>query len=102
MPRPADDFVRELAGAEDVLRSLNLIPVCSVATQISGADSLISIGYRATLRGALGLLLASGERVVRVDDDRGSVPGFVDLDMIKAASVDGWLPSPRGRVVNLD
>jgi osmoprotectant transport system ATP-binding protein len=91
--RPADAFVRELVGADDVLRRLSLIPSAAIATQGSEDVSPIALDAGASLRDALSLLLESRASSVRVQNGDGSSLGSVDLEMIRAASVDGWSPA---------
>jgi osmoprotectant transport system ATP-binding protein len=90
--RPADDFVRELVGAEDVLRRLSLVPAASVARQSSESTTGPATGPGASLRDALSLLLESGAPEVRLEPLDGSPDMAIDLAIIKAASVAGWTP----------
>jgi osmoprotectant transport system ATP-binding protein len=91
--RPANDFVRDLVGADDVLRRLSLIPAAAIASSSVNGTTSLSIESTATLRDALGLLLESRAPSVRVSNRDGSVAGYLDLAAIQSASVEGWTPS---------
>jgi osmoprotectant transport system ATP-binding protein len=91
--RPADDFVRDLVGADDVLRRLSLIPLAAVARPLNGTLPPAELDTSSTLRDALNLLLESGEPSLRVIDAAGTAVGQVDLATIQQASVEGWTPT---------
>lgn len=91
--QPVDDFVRDLVGADDVLRRLSLIPLAAVVRASNGSLPPNDLTLESTLRDALHVLLESGEDSLRVVDAGGQPVGVVDLDAIQAASVEGWLPS---------
>ena len=69
---PANDFVADLVGANDVLRRMSLIPVASAASE-RGTRSQPDdeqIAGSAFLRDAIGQLVESGaDRLVVVDED---------------------------------
>jgi osmoprotectant transport system ATP-binding protein len=91
--RPADDFVRNLVGADDVFRRLSLIPLQAVARPLNGSVPALELGPGSTLRDALNVLLESGEPALRVIGASGDPIGQVDLATIQAASVEGWTPA---------
>jgi osmoprotectant transport system ATP-binding protein len=99
MARPADPFVQELLGTEDVLRRLSLVPVRqalaarTLAAQ-AGGDSLpmaapvgppATIGLDEDLRTALGQLLSGGAQTLEVRDEAGIVVGRIGFDDLRAA-----------------
>jgi osmoprotectant transport system ATP-binding protein len=87
---PADAFVSDLVGAEDVLRRLSLVPVAAVARPLAGAapdDGAPHVNRTANLRAALGTLLESGRPSVTVIDEDAHPVGTLDLQSIQAASV---------------
>ena len=91
--RPADDFVRDLVGADDVLRRLSLIPVTAVARTDPALGTARSVPASASLRDALSALLESGDQELTVKNEDGDSIGMVDLNAVMAASVEGWQPS---------
>ncbi|MEI2776506.1 MAG: ABC transporter ATP-binding protein [Tetrasphaera sp.] len=82
---PVDDFVRELIGADDMLRRLGLLPVAAAALRPSGAaphPTQQSIPSSSNLRTALSLLLQSGADAITVVDAQGRPLGdltFADI-----------------------
>ncbi len=83
---PADDFVSELVGAEDVLRKLSLLAVETVMLPIAlypspSGEPVLPEG--SSLREALGLLLSSNYDFLTVIDDKGNPVGIVDLPSIR-------------------
>jgi osmoprotectant transport system ATP-binding protein len=85
---PADAFVADLVGADDVLRRLSLIPISSVL-QPPGDPDGATIARSSDLRAALGLLMETGSSTVDVVDDHGSRVGQVGLAEILKASAGG-------------
>jgi len=88
LSHPADDFVRDLVGASDVLRRLSLIPVRDAFQ--SGTPDLTEscppVAASVDLRAALNLLLDCGApRLVVVDADARPI-GTLDLEAIQRAS----------------
>lgn len=61
---PKDDFVRDLIGADDMVRRLGMLPVSAAPLQplssISVSSTMPTIGQTNDLRAALALLLRSG------------------------------------------
>ena len=90
---PANDFVRDLVGAQDVLRRLSLLPVAAV-TQLNPPGTsrdtvpadLPTIARSTNLRTALGILLESGAARVTVVDEDARPVGSLDLATIQASS----------------
>jgi len=97
--RPADDFVAELVGADNVIRRLGLISVSSAMVPLTrtatSADPTVS--RNASLRAALSQLLEQDpDTLVVVDDDARPV-GEITLDAIQALSTtDVALTEPSG------
>lgn len=87
---PADEFVADLVGADDVLRRLSLVSVAAAVRPLAGelvraSEPTVAVSDR--LRAALSALLESGApRVVVVDADASPV-GTLDLRAIQDASV---------------
>jgi osmoprotectant transport system ATP-binding protein len=86
LAQPRDSFVRQLTGADDMLRRLSLLSVSAVlAMRPESVEQ--SRGSRATgeatlrphddLRSALGRMLSSGASALEVVDDAGTVIGQV-------------------------
>lgn len=93
---PADEFVADLVGSDDVLRRLSLLGVQSVMSspdepgEVEGAPELPAT---ATLREALGLLLSSDSDVLVVKGNDGARVGMLTLEAIKKAThKDDGLP----------
>jgi osmoprotectant transport system ATP-binding protein len=82
---PADQFVADLVGAEDVLRRMSLISVASAAGNDgpTGADG--EIAGSAMLRDALGQMVESGADHLTVLDDDGQPAADLSLADIRAA-----------------
>ncbi len=89
--QPANAFVAELVGSENVMRRLELQPLTSAVRPLDGSVSPArvdepSIPASAPARLALSLLLESaGDRLIVVNDDAHPV-GWVDLDAIHEIS----------------
>ncbi len=88
---PADAFVADLVGAEDVLRRLSLIEVASVARPHAPGDPMSpeipAISRHGMLREALALVLETGApQLVVIDEDANPV-GLLGLRDIQQASV---------------
>ena len=86
LTHPADVFVAELAGADDVLRRLSLIPVTELMKPLD-ADGTgnATIDARENARTALGLLLREGGRGLTVEDS-GRPVGRIDLQDLEATT----------------
>ena len=85
--RPADAFVAELVGADDVLRRLSLVTVQSIARPLAESPGAAPrIHASADARAALSLLLenrAAGLIVVDADD---APIGWLDLAAIETVT----------------
>jgi osmoprotectant transport system ATP-binding protein len=96
--RPRDTFVRDLVGAEDMLRRLSLITVGEVlAAGEHGGDAvastrpeprLASIGPADDLRSALSQLLRSGADALAVVGADGRQLGVISFDDMRAITQD--------------
>ena len=88
--RPADAFVAELVGADDILRRLSLVSVEACAVPIAPHDEVgpdePAIDLPMRVRPALSLLLETGapRLIVRTE---GKPVGYLDLPAIQAVSV---------------
>ena len=82
---PADSFVRELVGAEDVLRRLSLIPVTQVM-DASTCGSSMSVPSTAHLRDALSILMETRLSAIDVVDESGKPIGQIGLNQVLNAS----------------
>ena len=83
--QPADDFVADLVGANDVLRRLSLIRVADVLQPID-IEARETIPADADLRMALAQLIEQGTTALAVVDDNTHVVGSVNLGTIEQAS----------------
>ena len=87
---PANDFVADLVGANDVLRRMSLIPVASAAIERDGRlqPDDEQIAGSAFLRDAIGQLVESGaDRLVVVDED-GRPKSEITMGNIQDAITD--------------
>jgi osmoprotectant transport system ATP-binding protein len=83
---PADDFVRELLGTDDVLRRLGLLPVSSAMSPSDGAPhDGPALAPDQTLRDALSALLASSAVSLPVVED-GRTVGVITLEALREYS----------------
>jgi osmoprotectant transport system ATP-binding protein len=90
LTHPADDFVADLLGTEDVLRRLSLLSVLAVmqpyvptGPRPQGSPTLPTT---ATMREALGLLLSTGTDSLTILDPEGRPQGIVNLEAIRQAT----------------
>ena len=77
LAKPADDFVRKLVGADNILRQFEYLPV-TTALEPAGDTAAERIGADTPLLTALLRLMASGETELLVEED-GEVRGHVTL-----------------------
>jgi osmoprotectant transport system ATP-binding protein len=82
---PADDFVADLVGANDVLRRLSLIRVADVLQPVD-IEARETIPAAADLRAALAQLMEQGTASLAVVDDNMEIVGSVNLGTIEQAS----------------
>ncbi|PZR97231.1 MAG: ABC transporter ATP-binding protein [Candidatus Chloroheliales bacterium] len=98
LTRPANQFVSQLVGAEDVLRRLSLLGVDDVLEPLTSplaASHALTISLHDDLRHALGLILTSGSDVLRVVDDEGNPHGQITLAALRQlTSADHISPPP--------
>lgn len=88
LTQPADDFVRELVGADDMVRQLSLLRVDKAMDPLPAdhaAGDHLTIRCDDNLRRALSLLLQSGASTLTVEDD-GAPIGLLTLDNIRAST----------------
>jgi len=88
LTQPADDFVRELVGADDMVRQLSLLRVDKAMDPLPAdhaAGDHPTICCDDNLRRALSLLLQSGASALTVEDD-GAPIGLLTLDNIRAST----------------
>ncbi len=85
LTHPANEFVAQLTGSNDVLRRLSLQPVASVMLPWSGElnSRMSSVTPTTDLREALGLLLSSQSEELAVLDDEGMPVGRLTLSAIR-------------------
>jgi len=89
LSNPADDFVADLMGADDVLRRLSLLSVSSIMQPSPASPrqgTLPTISSTATLREALNLLLSSSADSLAVTGEDGQPVGMLDLSTIRRAT----------------
>ncbi len=99
LTHPANQFVSQLVGADDVLRRLSLLSVAQAmqpapAAMVAGA---VSVGLGDDLRHALGLLLANGGDVLPVVDEGGAVRGQITLATLRHLTSMGQQPTGVGQ-----
>jgi osmoprotectant transport system ATP-binding protein len=91
LARPADEFVYQLVGADDIVRQLSLVRVESGMRPLPAAaeeirlGSLPTISCDADLRSALSRLLRTGNETLLVHDD-GTPVGLLTLDDIRSSA----------------
>ncbi len=84
---PADDFVRELIGADDMLRRLGMLQVSAVPLRPIGSAPHLTqqtVAGNSSLRTALSLLLQSGADAITVADEQGRPLGELTFADIRA------------------
>jgi osmoprotectant transport system ATP-binding protein len=90
LSNPADEFVADLVGSEDVLRRLSLLSVQSVMSPLrEGAvpqSDSSTLPVDATLRDALGILLSADTDTLTIVSEQGQPVGTLSLDAIKKAT----------------
>jgi osmoprotectant transport system ATP-binding protein len=84
LTEPADDFVRSLLGADDVLRQLSLVSVTAVMEPLNGwkVDGKPAVAESADVRSALSTLIAHGASEAAVTDAAGAPVGRVTLQAV--------------------
>ncbi len=86
--RPADQFVADLVGADDVLRRMSLISVASAAGNDSPQGAPGEIAGSAMLRDALGQMVEIGADHLTVVDDDGRPTADLSMEDIRVAVGD--------------
>ncbi|RVU15283.1 ABC transporter ATP-binding protein [Methylobacterium oryzihabitans] len=89
LARPADAFVEEFVGADRWLRRLALIPATAARSPEKATDDAPRLPGGASLKDALGLLLAGGSERVGL-----ATEGSVTLTSLRAAAVAPTRDSP--------
>ncbi|PID86939.1 MAG: ABC transporter ATP-binding protein [Chloroflexi bacterium] len=91
LSHPADQFVSNLVGADDIVRQLSLIRAETAMEPLANngkADNYPTIAYNANLRTALSLLLGTHATALTVMDD-GSPVGLLTLQGIQSVAAEG-------------
>ncbi len=86
---PADAFVADLVGSEDVLRRLSLLGVQTVMLPLSEtalSPAAPTLPISASLREGLGILLGADTNSLTVVDEAGRPVGTLNLQAIKRAT----------------
>jgi osmoprotectant transport system ATP-binding protein len=86
--QPANDFVAELVGADDIFRTLGLLRADQAMEPLTvGGDSPTEqIAQDDNLRNALSRMLKNGRRRLAVVDSNGTVLGQLNYDRIREAA----------------
>jgi osmoprotectant transport system ATP-binding protein len=87
---PADDFVRKLVGADNILRQFEYLPVTEALEPAASSDTPERVGAETPLLTALLRLMATGAAALLVEED-GQVRGQVTL-----GGISRLLQSRRG------
>lgn len=85
---PADPFVAELVGADDVLRRMSLIPISAAASSLDGHGPAFgepTISGSAFLRDAIGMMVESGTEQLTVVDEDGHPASTLTMDDVHRA-----------------
>ena len=102
---PADPFVADLVGSEDVLRRLSLLGAQTVMSPLATQapdPTAPTLPPTATLREALNLLLTADTGTLTILDNDGNPIGTLDLEAIKRATDDGRKTKDEGRRTHED
>ena len=103
LSRPANDFVAQLTGADDVLRRLSLQPVATIMAQWDG-DSVTNLPHVAPtsdLRDALGILLTSKAGALAVVDEAGNPVGKLTLEALRGFTQNARAKTPVAHETSL-
>lgn len=100
--QPANSFVSDLVGADDVLRRMSLIPIASASTKLNvrlDGSSDGEISGSSFLRDAIGQMVETGvDRLVVVDEDGRPDSQLTMDDIQQAVSVESEKREPADRV----
>ncbi len=85
---PADQFVSDLVGSQDVLRRLSLMPARTAMEPLHGTppDLAQSISGEVFLREALSMLMESGDPFIAVTGSDGTAIGTLSMTSIQRAA----------------
>lgn len=85
--QPANDFVAELVGADDIFRTLGLLRADQAMEPLTSGDPPTEqIARDDNLRNALSRMLKNGRRRLAVVDSHGTVLGQLNYDRIREAA----------------
>jgi osmoprotectant transport system ATP-binding protein len=85
--QPANDFVAQLVGADDIFRTLGLLRAEQAMEPLTAGDSPTEqIARDDNLRNALSRMLKNGRRRLAVVDNKGQVVGQLNYDRIRDAA----------------
>jgi osmoprotectant transport system ATP-binding protein len=92
--QPADEFVSELIGANDIFRQLSLLRTDQAMAQLSdGALPAETISCNDNLRNALSRMLRTGQRRLTVVNADEQPVGVLDYEQVRqAVRVEGLFP----------
>ncbi|MGP1382924.1 MAG: ABC transporter ATP-binding protein [Thainema sp.] len=92
LTQPADDFVRQLVDADDMVRQLSLLRVETAMisnTNYSASSNQPAIAQNQNLRAALSLILRTGvHQLTVVDPEQGYPVGVLTLEHIQDSAVN--------------
>src|SRR5690606_21534297 len=88
---PANDFVSDLVGAQDVLRRFSLMPARAAMEPLpEHVNGMPAVDADSFLREALGVLVESGAPYLLVTEEDGTAVGSLSMNAIqRAASPSG-------------
>ena len=93
MSHPADDFVADLLGSDDVLRRLSLLSLSKVMAPLDESapldEDVPALPGTASVRDAINLLLTGVSNQVVVTGEGGAPVGVVDTGAIRRAAQGG-------------
>jgi osmoprotectant transport system ATP-binding protein len=97
LTNPADEFVQDLLGTDDVFRQLSLVTIGSIMQPLDGSDTNLTVGDKESVRTTLSLLIAHGADEVTVLDENGERVGRVTLGRILAKGSHEATATSAGR-----
>jgi osmoprotectant transport system ATP-binding protein len=91
MSHPANEFVADLLGSDDILRRLSLLSLSKIMQPLDESASPLeedapALPGTASVRDAINLLLCGDSNQVVVTDDQGIPVGVVDTGAIRRAA----------------
>lgn len=85
--QPANDFVKNLMGGDDVIRQLSLLNVKAAMEEVSaGSDfpsNKVTVSSEMDLKSALATMLKTNTEILHVVDERNVVIGFLSLSHVQ-------------------